>query len=75
MTAPSSIYERLRERLRGEQPVALVTVIAGPGVGRKLLVLPDGTTEGSLGQAELDRIVIRDTLAELEAGRSGVRRY
>lgn len=75
MTAPSSICERLRERLRGEQPVALVTVIAGPGVGRKLLVLPDGTTEGSLGQAELDRIVIRDTLAELEAGRSGVRRY
>ncbi|MFM2181807.1 MAG: hypothetical protein RJB61_101 [Actinomycetota bacterium] len=75
MTASASIYELLRECLRGEQPVALVTVIAGPGVGRKLLVRPDGTTEGSLGQAELDRIVLRDTLAELEAGRSGVRRY
>ena len=30
---------------------------------------------GSLGHPELDRIVARDTLAELEAGRSGVRHY
>ncbi|MFM7045383.1 MAG: XdhC family protein, partial [Ilumatobacteraceae bacterium] len=75
MTSSSSLYEQLRDRLRTGQPVALVTVIAGPSVSRKLLVLPDGTTTGSLGNAELDRIVTRDTLAELEAGRSGVRRY
>jgi xanthine dehydrogenase accessory factor len=45
------------------------------GVGAKLLVVPDGEPQGSLGNAELDRIVARDALAELEAGRSGIRHY
>jgi xanthine dehydrogenase accessory factor len=34
---------------------ALVTVIAGDGLGAKLLVRADGSTDGSLGSAELDR--------------------
>ena len=34
---------------------ALVTVIAGGQLGAKLLVRADGSTEGSLGSAELDR--------------------
>jgi xanthine dehydrogenase accessory factor len=33
---------------------ALVTVLEGPGLGSKLLVLPDGTRAGSLGSPELD---------------------
>jgi xanthine dehydrogenase accessory factor len=45
------------------------------GVGAKLLVVPDGQPQGTLGDAELDRIVARDALAELEAGRSGIRHY
>ena len=69
------LYEQLRERIRNEQPVALVTVIEGPGVGNKLVVAPDVPTLGSLGNAELDRIAARDALGELEAGRSGVRHY
>jgi xanthine dehydrogenase accessory factor len=69
------MYERLRELLREERPVALVTIIDGPGVGRKLLVTPDDAPEGSLGHPELDRIATRDAIAELEAGRSGVRHY
>ncbi len=69
------LYEQLRERIRGEQPVALVTVVEGPGVGNKLLVAPDSPTLGSLGSGELDRIAARDALGELEAGRSGVRHY
>jgi xanthine dehydrogenase accessory factor len=52
----------------------LATIVDGPGVGRKLLVT-DGDPLGSLGHAELDRVVHRDALAELEAGRSGVRHY
>jgi xanthine dehydrogenase accessory factor len=68
------IYETLAERLRAQQPVALATIVDGPGVGRKLLVT-DGDPLGSLGHAELDRVVHRDALAELEAGRSGVRHY
>ena len=37
--------------------------------------MTDGDPLGSLGHAELDRVVHRDALAELEAGRSGVRHY
>jgi xanthine dehydrogenase accessory factor len=69
-----TLYETLAERLRAQQPVALATIVEGPGVGRKLLVT-DGDPLGSLGHAELDRVVHRDALAELEAGRSGVRHY
>ncbi len=71
----STIYAQLRERIRAEQPVALVTVVDGEGVGSKLLVAPDVAPTGSLGGAELDRIAARDALGELEAGRSGVRHY
>ena len=52
-----------------------MTVIEGPNVGGKLLVVPDAAPVGSLGDPELDRIVARDTVAELEAGRSSVRHY
>ena len=71
----TSLYEALRARLEAEQPTALATVIDGPFVGGKLLVIADGPALGSLGHPELDRIVARDALAELEAGRSGVRHY
>lgn len=69
------IYDRLRSLLVAEQPVCLASVIEGPGVGRRLLIEGDGATNGSLGSADLDRIVARDGLAELEAGRSGIRHY
>lgn len=69
------MYARLRQLLRDELPVALVTIIDGPGVGGKLLITADGVAEGSLGHPELDRIATRDALAELEAGRSGIRHY
>ncbi len=70
-----SVYETLRDRIRTEQPVALATVLDGPHVGAKLLVSPDVDPEGDLGHPELDRVVARDALAELEAGRTGVRHY
>jgi xanthine dehydrogenase accessory factor len=68
------LYRVLRDRLREQSPTALVTVIEGPEPGRKLLVTPDGVL-GGLGHPELDRIAARDALAELEAGRSGIRHY
>ena len=70
-----TIYETLRDALRAEQPVALATVISGPGTGSKLLVRPGVAPLGSLGNADLDRVAGRDALAELEAGRTGVRHY
>lgn len=71
----TSIYATLAASIREEEPVALVTVIDGGAVGAKLLVRPDRPPLGSLGHDELDRVAHRDALAELEAGRSGVRHY
>jgi xanthine dehydrogenase accessory factor len=73
VTAPR--YDDLAARIRSGAPVALATVVEGPHVGAKLLVAPDAESQGSLGSPELTRIVARDALAELEAGRSGVRNY
>ena len=69
------IYETLRDCLRAEEPVALVTVVGGPGLGSKLLVRPGHDPEGSLGDPDLDRVVARDALAELDAGSTLVRHY
>jgi xanthine dehydrogenase accessory factor len=70
-----SVYGDLAAAIRSEAPVALVTVIDGPNTGSKLLVRPDHDPLGGLGHPELDRVAHRDALAELEAGRSGVRHY
>ena len=79
MTTPTpdgtSLFDRYAAALRAATPVALATVIDGPNVGAKLLVEPDRPPTGSLGHPELDRVVARDALAELEAARSGVRNY
>ena len=76
---PLDLIDPLPTLLREHQPVALATVITstatGAAVGGKLLVQPGAATLGSLGNAELDRIVTRDAQAELEAGRSGIRHY
>ena len=71
----TSIYELLRDRLRSQTPVALATVVDGPHVGAKLIVTTSDPPVGELGNPELTRIVARDSLAELEAGRSGIRNY
>ncbi|QGG95973.1 XdhC family protein [Actinomarinicola tropica] len=75
MADPAPIYEILRERLRAEEPVALATVVEGPGAGSKLLVVPGQDPVGSLGNEDLDRVVGRDVRGELDAGRSGMRHY
>lgn len=70
-----SVFDELAARLRDATPVALATVVDGPRVGTKLLVSPGTPVIGGLGDPDLDRVVARDALAELEAGRSGVRHY
>jgi xanthine dehydrogenase accessory factor len=71
-----TLYETLRDAIRAERPVALATVSNGPNLGAKLLI--DASTAepiGTLGDADLDRVVTRDALAELDAGRSATRHY
>jgi xanthine dehydrogenase accessory factor len=70
-----TVFDRYADRLRESAPVALATVIDGPNVGAKLLVEPGHVPLGTLGHDELDRVVARDALAELEAARSGIRHY
>ncbi|MFM8835639.1 MAG: XdhC family protein [Actinomycetota bacterium] len=72
------IYAALAERIRGNKPTVLLTVIDGPNTGSTLLVSPDQKkfpTLGTLGDEELDRVAARDALGELEAGRTSVRSY
>ena len=70
-----SLYEQCAQRVRENLPVALASVIDGPHIGSLLLVTPEGAQSGTLGNAELDRVVARDTQGELEAGRTSVRHY
>ncbi len=59
---------------RGE-PIAVATVVAGPGsLGARRVIWPDGAS-GSLGPARLDDAVDDDTRGMLAQGRTGVRHY
>ncbi len=44
----TSIYERFRDLIQAEVPVALATLIEGPEVGAKLLVEESVSTLGGL---------------------------
>jgi xanthine dehydrogenase accessory factor len=69
------LYGALRKAVAASEPVALVTVVAGTGVGAKMLVRPGAQPIGTLGDPDLDRVVGRDALGELEAGLSPTRHY
>jgi xanthine dehydrogenase accessory factor len=71
----TGLFEPLAARIKAGLPVALATVVNGPDVGAKLLAVPGEPLVGSLGNIDLDRVVARDLLAELDAGTSGVRHY
>ena len=69
------VVSTLTSAVRGRKPVALLTVLDGERCGASLLVNADGSTQGSLGNDELDRVATRDALGELDAGRNVVRSY
>ncbi len=82
-----SLYETLRDCLLTEEPVALATVVevasegtdGSPGpdfeLGAKLVVRPGEEPLGTLGDPDLDRVVVRDALGALASGLSDVRHY
>src|SRR5205085_5603085 len=49
-----SVQEDFAQIAREDGRAALVTVVRGPHLAEKLLVRPDGTSEGTLGDPELD---------------------
>src|SRR5882724_7503753 len=63
------IYVALQAAIVASEPVTLVTVVDGAGLGGKMLVR-ERAVLGTLGDAHLDRVVARDALGELEAGLS-----
>lgn len=71
----SDLFDVLAKAVAAEQPIALATIVRGEGAGAKLLVQADGSSRGSLGNEDLDRVVVRDTIGELAAGTSGIRHY
>jgi xanthine dehydrogenase accessory factor len=68
-------WDSLVAALRSETPVALATVISGPHVGSRVLVSEQGRMDGGLPDEDLDRVVLRDAVGELAAGRTGLRHY
>lgn len=74
-STPATLSEALHAAIMAETPVSLATVIEGPNTGAKLLAVADAQPAGSLGNADLDRVVTRDMRGELAAGRTGVRHY
>jgi xanthine dehydrogenase accessory factor len=76
------LFDQLKASLADESPVALATVVSCPddepaGVtrGAKVLIRPGQEPMGTLGNPDLDRVVVRDALGELAAGTTGVRHY
>ncbi len=67
--------DRIGGDLRTRAPVAVATVVDGPGLGRSLVVGPDGAVAGSLGDGGRDHAVARDAAGELGVARSGLRHY
>src|SRR5207247_1390418 len=52
-----------------ERPVAAATIIGGaPQVGARMLVFDDGSTEGGLGDRELEERIRSDALTALRRG-------
>lgn len=69
----TEIYETLKRCLEEEQLVALATVIAGPGMGNKLLVWPDSRTRGDLGAAGLNQRVVHYALGLMATSQTSER--
>lgn len=69
------MFDKLRKAIKASEPIALATIIEGPGLGAKMLVDPSGEPDGSLGNEGLDRVVLRDAIGELAAGTTGIRHY
>lgn len=72
---PDVTFEALRDAIRAHRPAVLVTVVEGPGIGAKLLLVEGEEPRGALSDPDLDRVVRRDAEAALASATTSVRRY
>ncbi|OGO12880.1 MAG: hypothetical protein A2Y93_15180 [Chloroflexi bacterium RBG_13_68_17] len=75
-----SLYERLAELERSGGAAALATVTRARGsvprhVGSKMLIFPDGRTEGSVGGGELEARVIQEARQAMADGTARTLQY
>lgn len=70
-----SVVTALRTSLETGRPVALATVVGGPGTGAKLLLPDSAPAIGGLGDVGLDAAVARDAVGDLAAGTTRLRHY
>ena len=66
----TDLFAEVRNRVEAEEAVAVVTVVQGPRIGARMLVLPDRSTLGGLGDPELERDVVPAALEQLRRGLS-----
>lgn len=75
LVEPADLASRCAAALRlarqEQRPVALVTVVEGEYLGLRMVVRPDATTEGGLGEDALDQSALDSSLDALAAGQSG----
>ncbi len=60
LVEPLSHYDSIRAAIIAEHPIATATIISGQHLGRKLLVTPDGVTQGGLDDPALEERVKSD---------------
>src|SRR5207237_9288792 len=56
-------FDRVAKAIDDEAPVAMATVVNGANAGRSLYVEPASAPDGSLGDEDLDRVVVRAVFA------------
>lgn len=66
----TEIYQTLFQSLKKEELIASATVLAGSHLGQKMLIWPDGRTQGDLGQADLTAQVHHQALILIKGQRS-----
>src|SRR6185437_694350 len=67
----ATTYDRVQHLAAARVPVAVATIVRGPGIAAKLLIQPEGT-DGSLGSLELDTEVEQIARGMLVSEKSGV---
>ena len=70
-----AVYPLLKNCLDENRLVAIATIIAGAGLGNKILIWPDGQAFGSLGEATLDADVVHWAQRQMRVQETGWRSF